>query len=1118
MTELNTEEQTNFVTVLKHEFTEYNGIFPIVARNRYPCKDISKNVNYDIEDVELHDIRCGRFGLPLKFNNTVPVHCNEELCNNMCLSLNATTYHFYQTIDTCSHYVISKMKNTFLHETRCPSGYYRPEIDYVEMGKNFDACFSIQMFPEPIPVRDLENLNVVESYCNGTIMTLNWGDDLFVFKQLSEQLGLTNEDRCLFGILSNEIVQYSDWDEIDVSEINLFNFNWDKSMNYSRIRDEDSYLAVQPNGKWTWAVDTVTCIACMANSPIPTPTLRLTQNIFENKLELEVTHQEFLYRENSWDPGFICFSIFHDIYKANLAIFPLPNTVGKYFLEDDGLAQYWCNGHTLLKRQYVSSEQLLAYGIWFIFQIDRKCDIDCSFTANDLDRFVDSFKRNNGFVSVRNSGFVGLETVESNKEYSFIVKMSLRLNNKITDKLVTNLVNLTDHQLETVYIYEQLKKTMDDEFNIKSIRSTEYCLHQSILSINATIWGIAEVGDMVSTSPLCPNKIITRTCAGDDEHGAYWEEPVDTTHCHTTVSQSLLNLYIDISKSYRIAEVLEDVKNLLQRYIEILLPIDVFLTSLIVQEVHNVTVDDFENTYLIYNYLMQIDERFLKNSAYLNSTNILLEAFETILLSHFELSIADSNNFLQYGNVTIRSPLIETHIFYPDVSDFSGLALYRPRGSADVDFSIYSIRYIYGNDSIVELMTELSDRNLIVGSYIPKGTRNTLKNITAVLTIFFNDNLFQSIEETSEQKFIETNGKIFSIKILGLSDSSYLENKMKVLFESSSRTDNSTCGYWRFSSTNSWSSDGCDLREIFVNDYQRLAVCECSHLGYLSYLVESEFVEFQDNTLAIITHLSASLSLVGSFGIFLTAVMFQGWRHEVSSKIRINFAASITLQTLLNILINFKYGLLSCVALGLILHYSVLVMFFWMLIIVYFQFNHFVVVFNFNVSNLLLKLAIFVWGFPLLPLLTVLSVDQSLYNSTNKHEHKFCYPSGWSLYFGVLAPIGLIFVVVSIVIISVLTDLHRKSKNAINKMEASKFRVGLSQVRLSALLFSTLVLTWLFGFFSRIFFDSVYLYLFCVMSTIKGVVLFLYFIAFDQRVRSFWVNYFSKLSCPKFLK
>lgn len=1107
-------------------------IYAQAGRNRDP----NYILDNERDDVELHDIRCGRFGLPLKFSKkTIPVKSGslEKECDNLCLSLNAFTEPYFEIIDQCREYQIVKFKNTFIHPIGCPEGYYRTEYDYISSDDS-DACFSIRLFEQRIPIESVESERVVESYCpSGVIMRLTSDDDRFTFRQLSKRMGLTDGNRCLFGLFTNDFIKYSDWDSIDVNNIRG-NLNWDTTMNYERVTAA-SYLASNANGKWTWAVDDVSCIVCADNIPIPLPEFKLKYKLLERELELQVMHQDYLYREEVYDSGFICFALIGRTYKVNLTIFPIDNLIGTFVIENVGMGRYWCTGHNVIKRLYCASEEIIAYGIEFAFQVERKCVTNyCYSTPNDLYQFVQIFEENNQFMIVTESIIGEYDTSHADSGYyTFTVYLSLKLKYDVVIDLDTNLLNLTDHQIQTFYIYLQLQKMLvpnesngSNEMKIESIRSREFCLHESTLSMDAIIWGLATKDETISPTVLLPcqenSAEVSRTCFSDS-HGTSWEEP-SSPDCHTFVSETLLEFYVNVSNSNGSGNVLEDMKNLLQENLKILLPLDVFLTSRILQKITCVTFTDFENVLSIFNCVLQVDENFLTISSFFNSTNILLEALDNILLSHIKLNIVDSSEYLKYGNVSIHSPLIETFVLNPTISEVSGIALSRNSSTPDdVDFSNYSLRYIYPNETIADLMT--TGNHLVVGSFIPTDLLNILNKINVVMTVFFNGKLFQSNIESPGKAYSTADGKIIAITILGSNDDgSNLEGQIPIFFESNRTDHHSTCAYWSFTSVDGWSFNGCNLRQIIANPFQRVTVCECSHLTHFGCLFNFnvQLVKVHDHALSIITVIGSTFSIFGSCGIFLTAAIFQKWRRKLSSKILVHFSAAVALEMVLMIFVNLDDHLLSaitkntiaCAALGSILHYIVLVTYFWMLVIAYLQFKRYIVVFNFSVSHLLLKSIIFAWVVPLLPVIIALIVNHSSYVPLdvpeNLDDYKFCYPTGWALYFGVLAPVALIFFVNSVVYFSVLASLQLALSNSLSMDETNRYQRRLSHLRLSAFLFFTLGLTWIFGLLSKIH-PKCYVgfsYLFCSTATIQGLVLFFYFIVLDPSVRRLWLNYF----------
>lgn len=1082
----------------------------------------NRTIENEFGDIEIQDIRCGRFGLPLTFRkNTVPVFCEGECESVMCLSLNVTTGNQSAdlTIEKCNSYVLIMETKPFLRQLPCPTGYYRSEIKYAKLSQP-DACLSIQMFPQPIPVKDLDD-NIVKSYCKESIMSLNTEDDMFMFMQLSEQTDLAERNNCLFGLSSNKIVSYSDWSNNDYWAIDPYNLNWDKTMNYEGIiaKDALSYLAVKPNGEWTWSVDTVSCIVCAIEIGVFQPELLLNYDFSERKLLLSVTHQDFLYRERNSDLGFICHAIIHDIYRSNLTAFP--NSMGKYFIANVGVGEYWCSGHAMRGwySYYHTSNKLDAYGMVFVFEIESNGVANSSSIATDLLRFVE---RNYNFVKV----------IDSDIMDTFIVHLSLKFRDGTGISLDTTFVDLTNYQTETVFIYEQMNKIIREdvanEMNIKSINSAEYCLHESTLSMDAIIWQIADINETISTSPLCISddamSVETRTCLGDPILGTYWKELVPASKCRSDVSHSLLELYLNLNQCEP-SRTVRKLSNILQNNVDILLPLDVFLTSRILQKLSNVTLCDLSNIFTIFNSLQQIEVKVLKISASLNSTNILLEALDRILLRHVDSFILGSNQFTNLGNVSIQSPLLVTFVLDPIVSGVSGVALcrHRPKFSSDGDsFTNYSARYIYPNETVHDVMTNhLGNNDLVLGSYLPADLLRSSDNVTIVMTFFFNDKLFQSPSSAPVgSEYFEANGKIVSVTVLGLIDNSELPSKIPLFFETD-RIDDLTCRYWSFTLTNGWSSDGCYLTKIFSNDFQQLALCECSHLTHFGCLISSNMPEsgkLHNRSLITITLIGCSFSLFGTIGIFITGLVFANWRKKLSSKMLIHFSASIALEMSLMILTNLpaienNTNSLTCIVMGSMLHYSVLTIHTWTLIIAYFQFKRYVTVFNFTIRHLLLKSTVFGWGAPLLPVIAVLIIDRTLYLPID--ELNFCYPTGWALHFVVIAPIVLISLVNFTVYLSVLVSLHQSLKKSSCMTDSSKFRQRLSQTRLFAFLFFTLGLTWLFGFISKIQPSSylVFTYLFCITATIQGLVLFLYFVIFDQNVRRMWLNYFRNIIC-----
>lgn len=502
-------------------------------------------MDYKSGEVRLQNSKCGRFGLPLKINkNAVPVHCSTNECTNMCLSLNLAKDQITKvystgvvTVEECSQSDVLNIFRPLLAQYECPLGYYRMENSYRLRPPHFpDTCYSIQMFDQSIPVQEVGTKKIIETYCKGKIMSLKGAYEMFLFMEMSREIGLTDENHCLFGLMTNNMVKYSDWNSMDLKEIAFNNFKWDESMNYSML-SEDSYLAVNANGLWNWVTSTVSCVVCMIKMEREYPRFLIEYDFLRKEIELSVTDEDQLFRERSSDTGFICFALIGQTYVSNLTVFSVDHSKSNYLIKNVGEGHYWCLGHTLYTDPLISNVYS-AYGMVFAFRIVRKCAYRCSFSENDSSNLNYVLEQNYNFVKIINSAVVHNETTESDTEYHFVAHVRLVLQDDAIVNLDTNLISpLTQRQFETVFIYERLNEVLvhDEAYNleIKSITSTEYCVNETTLSLGAIMWRVSNVGETVPTSLLCPRRHtqITRTCSADKVYGSYWYDLVNDPLC-----------------------------------------------------------------------------------------------------------------------------------------------------------------------------------------------------------------------------------------------------------------------------------------------------------------------------------------------------------------------------------------------------------------------------------------------------------------------------------------------------------------------------------------------------------------------------------------------------------
>lgn len=287
-------------------------------------------------------------------------------------------------------------------------------------------------------------------------------------------------------------------------------------------------------------------------------------------------------------------------------------------------------------------------------------------------------------------------------------------------------------------------------------------------------------------------------------------------------------------------------------------------------------------------------------------------------------------------------------------------------------------------------------------------------------------------------------------------------------------------------------------------------ICEYSHLTHFVLLLagSGSIIEQLNNShiLDIITNINSVLSLFGLFGILLTAVLFDRWRHNTGNQILINFSIAISIK---NVMLYISEGIytesdksMACTITGGILHYSILSEFCWMLIIAILQFKRFVEVLGGPLKYVLLKACICGWVFPALPVFLIIIIDV---NNYNKSEVGLCYPSGFGLYLGVWLPLVVIISINFIIFLFILYNVFHKKTEYRDQVNHDI----IFQWRLAILLFSMLGLTWTLGFLSLIFGSSIFAVLFCFLATLQGFVMFMFFIVFNKNARYLYVQCFS---------
>lgn len=395
--------------------------------------------------------------------------------------------------------------------------------------------------------------------------------------------------------------------------------------------------------------------------------------------------------------------------------------------------------------------------------------------------------------------------------------------------------------------------------------------------------------------------------------------------------------------------------------------------------------------------------------------------------------------------------------------------------------------------SIINSEQELMSSKVDVAVLLPQSLTAHISHIA--LAIFSDDRAFQDPAH-------KANSRIVSITMVG-APQFQSEQYVEIVFRPWAEMGDKSCVFWDFTlSGGAWSTEGCELvtSTAGVRD-----VCRCSHLTHFAEIILPPGVDMDpihQTVLDIISVLGCSLSLVGLLGIFLTGAAFRQWRAQLGNKILLHLSAAVSLNMLVFLIT--ATGMLHtntpCIILGVLLHYSVLASFCWMLVSAALQFMRLVTIFGSQrIPHLLLKACLFAWGAPLLPVTVLLSVDIQVYAPD---ERGFCYPGGLAFYLAVLCPVLMIVTANMIVFGMILQHVCRGS--AIKRHMQSERKLTMRQVATSVLLFFLLGLTWIFGLLAG--FSTLCAYLFCITATLQGFVLFLFFVLGEKKSRHYWTR------------
>lgn len=837
-----------------------------------------------------------------------------------------------------------------------------------------------------------------------------------------------------------------------------------------------------------------------------------------------------------------------DVRTSDIMIYEIP-------LITERAAQYWCEGHTI-DFSFIKTDKIVVNPQGHhvhVFSLVFKVYV----STEDIQNILETIKLelSSNITNIFNAKKVLLmEYLEYNLDY-LMVLMHM-------DIAIENIHEEPGRNIRHTYnIISKIARSELPKYNyiLINISSSMYCLpttsDDNHMKLN---WELTPIGHMAAPNQFCLQENglpVRRMCAGSYLLGSYWSNVQGNCNQNYKPSHTTTFLYNFVKGQIpdsNTSRFLTDGLGFVLADTNIIIPADIYYLSMSLQHFLNIAHDNQTSIEMgniahiawVMDRISVLDYRYLRLAQTLNSTNIILDSVNHII----EMLVRKNKKFnddlrnlrrdyvMDY-QIAIQPQFI-IQISYPSINNISGLAVIR-NSSNNTNFMDVKIKPLFKNTTLDEV---LSLDNLEIATWLPENVLNSLKrigneskanedtdneDIHITMNVFHNDAIFQ---ELALNKY-KVNSRIVGVSIPGFI--SNFKYPMPLVYKDlTSHSYEQICGYWNFQKNSLskapgyWSNSGCYLKES-KND---LVICECYHLTHFGQLLNmgrnknrSESVEMvkHNKSLNIISLFGSFLSLLGISGIWITATVFQAWRKKAGTKVLLHLSASIALPLIFMIVFNLDNSIIKenngsyiitnnlkpvCIALGALLHYSVLASFMWMLITAILQFIRYVRVLGvYRPSRFMIKFTLIGWGIPLIPVAIVLILDKDNYipHLINKqYKYSICYPTGFYMIVGVIVPISIILVINVTLFILIICAI---SKGPDGKLRSADVDLIGAQLRLSIFLFFLLGLTWIFGIFS---FSSnlIWSYLFCLTSTLQGFVLFVYFIICDSQTRNLWVT------------
>ncbi|KAL3992620.1 nuclear pore complex protein [Sarotherodon galilaeus] len=319
-------------------------------------------------------------------------------------------------------------------------------------------------------------------------------------------------------------------------------------------------------------------------------------------------------------------------------------------------------------------------------------------------------------------------------------------------------------------------------------------------------------------------------------------------------------------------------------------------------------------------------------------------------------------------------------------------------------------------------------------------------------------------------------------------------------FKDINKTQEPSCQFFNFS-TNNFSTEGCLTR---WTDGQSNVTCSCNHFTYFGVLMTSPSAHVSKKDLEILAYISLIGCSFSLFTLVITVLLFitnRTLREDLSMNIHISLVIALILLNLHFLpsqVVAEHPSTWLCFYMALALHYSLLATFTWMALEGFHLYLLLVKIFNISVSRYILKLSLVGWGVPAVIVSVVMIIDRRFYghvllDKSNHNHTKICYISNEIV--KAVTTTGLFTMVFLFNMTMFMVTLKRVLNVGYSKQFGQLHAKNVRQIACPLLGVSALLgITWGLIFFSFGNLTNFALYLFCLLNSLQGFFIFVWFV------------------------